>query len=247
MPDPLAVATLCQDAAEELNLVMVGEALDANDAFVILRKLNTLIDLWNAQREAIYATQAREFTLVPGLAPHTIGPAGATFTVSQRPVAIDGASFIYETGSTPVYTPILVRDMPWWDAQPIPGLATSVQTDVAYNPTVPLGELYFWPVPTTQARVSLFMRAVLAEVTLTDHVTLPPGYRAAVTLTLAEDIATAFGRDVPAKTEQRAREARAVIFANNDLTPPYATVDAGMPGHQAVRASTRNWQTGWYS
>lgn len=246
MPGPLAVAALCQDAAEELNLVMVGETLDANDAAVLVRKLNTLIDLWNAQREAIYAVQFAEFTLVPGLAPHTIGPTGATFTVPQRPVALDGASFILTTGSVPVYVPMAVRDAHWWDAQAMPALATSVQTDVFYNPTWPNGELFFWPVPTVMARVCLFMRAVLAEVTLIDYLQMPPGYRAAITLTLAEDSAPAFGRDVPGVTTQRAREARAVIFGNNDLTPPYSTVDAGMPGHDTLRSSTRNWMTGWY-
>jgi hypothetical protein len=63
-------------------------------------------------------------------------------------------------------------------------------------------------VPTTGLSVTLMTRQVLAALTLASTFTMPPGYQSAVTLTLAEHCAAAFGTQPKPSTIVLARQAR---------------------------------------
>jgi hypothetical protein len=206
---PTTALNICQDALFEIGVLAPGESLQAADGAFALGKLNRLIDNWNAERAAVYSDQFEAYTLVPSLAPHTIGPTGATFTVTQRPVTIEGASVILDNVTPAVYVPIAVRDAAWWDAQTVPDLTAEFPTDVYYEPAWPNGKLWFWPVPTTAYGVNLMTRIVLAELTLASSFSLPPGYKDAITLTLAEDLASPYGAQISQITREKARDARA--------------------------------------
>jgi hypothetical protein len=99
-----------------------------------------------------------------------------------------------------------------------------------YEPGWPNGRIWFWPLNSTTQSIELLSRIVLANLALATTFTLPPGYRAATVLTLAEDLAPAFQVAVSPMTVEKARQARARIFGNNDVTPRLVTADAGMPG-----------------
>jgi hypothetical protein len=238
---PFTALNLCEDAAREIGVVGEGNSLGAADATFLLGVFNRLLDKWNAERAAVYASAFASFTLTPALSPHTIGPTGATFTVTQRPVSLVSASLILSGGSLPIYRSLNVRDADWWAAETVPTLSTSIPTDVYYQPDWPNGKLYFWPVPDTAYQVDLETRVLLAEMTLDDTVSLPPGYRDALTLTVAEQACRAFGRPVAAELARSAAKARARVFANNDVTPALVTQDAGMP---SSGGSYFNWRSG---
>ena len=236
------IRDICADALMEIGALAQGEAISDGDATFVLGKLNRLLDNWNAERQAVYAEQYATYTLVPGTSPHTIGPAASspTWTAAQRPVSID--SVLLNLGGD-VYTPIRLRDAQWYDAQLTPAITSDIPTDCYYNPAWPLGQLYFWPVPSTAYDVELQTRVVLANVTLPQTFTLPPGYQDAVTLTLAESLVPAFGRPGNADLSAAAAKARARIFANNVQTPRLRTQDAGMPVSGGPRPYF-NWLTG---
>jgi len=240
---PFTALNLCEDAAFEIGVKGEGNSLTTADANYLLGVFNRLINKWNAQREAVWASRFDTFTLVPALSPHTIGPAASTptWTLAQRPVGLDNASLILSGGSLPIYCDITVRDAQWWSAQTTPTLSTSIPTDVYYQPDWPLGKLYFWPVPTTAYDVDLQTRVLVDEVELTTVISFPPGYRDAFTLTVAERSCRAFGRPVTPDLRADAAQARAVIFANNDVTPRLATQDAGLPSGQGTYL---NWRSG---
>lgn len=234
------VSTLCQQAAQELNVIMPGENLSANDAAFLLGKLNQLFGDWNTRREAIFRSVLTTHTpLTPGLNPHTIGPTG-TFVVAQRPVSIEGASLVMSPAANPSIT---IRDAAWYHQLAYPTLSTSVPTDLYYDPTWPNGSLYLYPVPASAYGLELWTRATLATVALTDTVTYPPGYEGAIIDTLAEDAAEGLGRQPGQRLVARARMRRANIFALNDPTPHLVTVDAGMPG--GGQPERGNYLTGW--
>ena len=123
----------------------------------------------------------------------------------------------------------------------MPGLETSIPTDVYYQPDWPNGKLYFWPVPTVAYQVDLETRVLLSQLVLTDSFDLPPGYRDAVTLTLAEQASRGFGRPVLPDLAASAAKSRARVFANNDVTPGITTDDSGMPSSEG---SYFNWRSG---
>lgn len=225
MPD--TVRDILSEALEELGVVQQGDALSDNDANAALRRYNRLLDAWNAERGAVYADQFVTYTLTPALSPHTIGPTG-TFVVTQRPVSIEGANLWL--GSSPnAKVPIYLRDAEWWNSQTVPALSTAIPTDLFYDPTWPNGSLYLWPVPSAAKQIELWTRIVLAQVGLNDTFTLPPGYRRAHVLTLAEECGSAFGTMPSGKTVMDAAKARAVMFANNRQPPRLRTQDVGMP------------------
>lgn len=239
------IATLCADAAKELGVIAVDESLQTADAAYFLGLLRRLLNAWNANRLAVYATAFPEYTLVPNLSPHTIGPSMATWLATIRPVSLDGANLILTTSTPNVNTPITVRDAQWWLGQSTPDLTSTFPTDVYYQPDFPLGKLFFWPVPTTAYAVQLMIRVLLSDtVALSDTFTLPPGYADAITLTLAEMARRSYGKPYDPELVHAATRARAVIFGNNDVTPHLVTRDAGMtPGRGGSRADF-NWLTG---
>lgn len=233
----LTARTIVTDALKDLGAIGLADTPSPSDAQYALSKLNRLIDLWNAQREAIYADNFPTFTLTPSLNPHTIGPTGATWTVDQRPVSIEGIQLRISSTDT---LPLWPRDAAWWQGLPAPGLSSAYPTDYYYDPTWSNGKVYFYPVPSSALTVQLQVRAVLGEYTLDTVFTMPPGYRDAITKTLVEECDGLGAAVVSPKQSLAASRARAVIFGNN-LVVPKLTSPAGLP---TGRTGYFDYQTG---
>lgn len=227
-------------AMVDAGILAAGEAIQAADAVDCLAKLNRILDNWNAERAAVYVDAVSTFTITPDLNPHTIGATGATWTATQRPVSIDSANLI-QAGSD-VRIPLGIIDAEAYDGISAPELSSGIPTVIHYKPTWPNGLVYFWPVPSEAHEVELRSRIVLAELSLNTTVTLPPGYRDAIILTLAEDIAPMFGQVIPQHIPDRAQRARGRAFANNDQPRRISTLDAGMPGGSS--GGHFDWRTG---
>jgi hypothetical protein len=241
--------TIVTDAAFERGLIAAGETLSPENADTLLGMLARLVDNWNAEREAIYSTDFLTFTFTPGLNPHTIGPTG-TWVTASRPVTIEAASVVLSGASSAnqINAPsIYLHDQSvgvprWYQSLTMPNITTSYPTDGYYDATYPNGSLYLWPVPSTAYQCQLQVRGVLAAYTLSTTFAMPPGYRDAVTLTLAE-AADGFGFPTPSTLPARAAVSRSRIFRNNTGGGALRTNDAGMSGSSG-RRSNFNWLTG---
>lgn len=245
-PGVLTGRDLVTDALLEINVYDALDEPSPQDAAFVLRKLNRILDNWNAERPGVYAEQFQSYTLTPALSPHTIGPSG-TFVVTQRPVTVEGATLVLNTANSP-QVGIRLRDRGWYQSLSIPSLSTQMPTDLYYEPAWPNGNLYFYPVPSAAYHVILWTRIVLASLGLNDAFTLPPGYQDAITLTLAEDIAPTFEKPVAPSLARKAMEARARIFSNNIEIPLLSTQDSGMPtsGGGGGRGN-KTYYTGWWT
>lgn len=221
------IGDMVTSALSEIRVARAGDVLDPESMARGIYVFNRLVNLWNADHRKGYADVFADYTLTPSLSPHTIGP-GGTFVVTERPVALLAAA-LNVGGSPEVFRPINVRDAGWYATRTIPGLADSTPTDVFYQAAWPLGNLYFYPVPTAAYDVRLWTRVALAAVTQDQDFALPQGYQAALELTLAEELAPSFGQSVSEEFKTRARGARATVFGNNDDVPRIATCDSGMP------------------
>jgi len=228
----VTTSDLLRDALLELGVVDPVETVPSDMQSLALVRWNAILDQWNAQQIATYTKTFPTFTITANLSPHTIGPTGATWTVTQRPVALIGVNLLIGSGVSLVRIPITIRDDAWWMAQPVPNVRSSVPTDVYYSPAWPNGSIYFWPVPNTAYVVELEVRYVLAQVADADlgsTVTWPPGYQRALTLTLAEDLTGPYTVPMPQGLGKKAQEARAVVFANNNAPVRIRTRQSGMP------------------
>lgn len=243
---PFTVADLLLDSLTEINAIQAGESPSPELQALGLGKIKQVVNNWNADRPFAYADDFLTFTLQASLSPHTIGPTGATFTVTQRPVSIEGITLILTTGTVPYSNIDLVpHDAAWWQSQDTPDLTSTLPTDFYYDAKFPNGEIYFWPVPTVAYDVQIHVRNVLDDqLTLATVLVLPPGYQNALMLTVAEDLSDPLRKLWTPKQERKAREARVRIQKNNSFSTRLKTQDAGMPGGSSRRAGMYNWRTG---
>jgi hypothetical protein len=197
--------------------------------------LNQQIDYWSARGCYSWTTTFQAYNLTPGHQPHLIGPGligpgllAPDFAANQRPVQIVSASLILNDTNPATEQPINVRDSAWWAAQRTKAVTSNVPTDLYYEPDVPNGEIFFWMEPNYPYGVRLETMVQLQEfVTLDDCFIAPPAYRAAVTLTLAEELVDLWGTEMPPNLARRAMKARDALQSNNYLPPRIASADWG--------------------
>lgn len=214
--------SLITAAMQEIGALAAGEQASTDDAAWVLQKLQRLLDRYNAQMAMVYSVDFVVFTLNPGPGPVTIGP-GATFDVNQRPVSIESASLIMNTGApTTNQVEILLnmRDDMWWSQQTIKGLSSTLPTDLYYSPNWPNGNLYFWPAPTATNQVRLEMRLVLGQITsYAARFSMPPAYWDLVINELAIQIAPSFEKPVSPDLRSNFMKAQKVVESVNIKSP----------------------------
>jgi hypothetical protein len=216
---------VCERALFDLNVLAAGEVMGADDGVFLVNELNTLLDELNAERAAVWAELIRPYVLTSNLQPHTIGPTG-TFVVAQRPQTVEGVAY----GIGALRIALTLRDRQWVDALRTPATTGPQPRDVWYNPLWPNGALSFYPIPSAGGVIDITTRQILAELALTDTLSLPPGYRSFLQKTLAVRVAAAYEKPVPSRLERDAQKAEARVFAANSEIPRLHTADAGIPG-----------------
>jgi hypothetical protein len=222
---------LIKEALMEINAHAPGESLPSERASFALSKLNEILDAWNADGLMPYTVEFNEYTLTPNLQPHTLGPTGATFTVTQRPVYIASAALILTTSTPNVHCPLRIRDKDWWGSLSVPALASSIPSDLYYSPTFPNGSIYLWPKPNTAYGLKIETWTLLAQIAnLATVINLPPAYKAGLVPTLAMRISPSLGKTPNALTIAAQMKAMRDIQGLNSKSPRMGTRDYGIPG-----------------
>lgn len=227
-PNSITVATLdiIQAAGQEIGALAAGESFSDDDNAWVLQKLQRLIDRYNAREPMIYNVNFTLFTLNPPADPNdptTIGPSG-DFDVNQRPVTIESIGLILDGGTPGVELPLNRRDDAWWANNRIKALTSTLPTDFYYSPDWPLGNIYFWPVPTASHQVRLQTRAVLGEfTTYTQGFTMPPAYWDLIVAELALSLCPSFKTEPTAMLIQMRTAALKAVQVNNVSSPRLAS------------------------
>ncbi len=169
----------------------------------------------------------------------------AAYDWAGRPVKIEACNILLNNVSPYVKSPVNVRNDQFWQNQPVPGVTSSIPTDLYYSAAWPNGQLYFWPVPTTAYGVELWSWQLLSEFyALTADVSLPPGYRDVLVYSLAISLAPAFGKTASQELLGLTKVARDAVFQNNFDAPSIATTDSGIPDQNYKNLPSFNWKTG---
>jgi hypothetical protein len=241
---PITMLDLITNALIEIGAYSMGEPIDSSEAQFCLSKFNRMIDSWNTQRLYAYNRTFQSIPLQPNHQPHTIGP-GADMNVPQRPVTIEEANIILNNVNPPVRSPVNIRDADWWAYQRVQGVATTLPTDLYYDQSFPIGNMYLWPVPQLNYLLEIWSRVVLSSVSnLPATLYLPPGYEDALTLSLAEILVSPFQAAPSPVLIINAQQARAAIQRTNSKAPKISTMDSGMPSQLGKNITSFNYKTG---
>lgn len=219
---------IIKDALYELNALSAGEEIQPDDAAFCLRKLNRILDQFNARSLMIYNVNFNSYTLQANHQPTTIGP-GGDWDQTVRPAKIVAANLVFP-GSTNVNLPMGIRDDAWWANNRVQGLVSSVPTDLYYSDDFPLGKLYFWPVSSVSYQVQLETWVSFTLLTkLDDQFIYPQGYWEAIVVTLAISLAPAMtGGQASPILMAAYQKAMGVVQGLNSAAPRINLRDSGM-------------------
>jgi hypothetical protein len=209
-----------------------GESARPEESADALERLNDILETWRLDRLMVYNVTRQTFPLVASQQLYTIG-VGGNFNI-ERPVWLDpyGNSLVVNYGLVNQFElPLTLFSDQQWSEISMKSMATIYPQGMWFNQSFPLSQLYFWPIPTgASLYVALMMpMEVLAPVTLTSVMTMPPGYQKALRYALAVELAQEFGRQLNPMVLKIARETKASVMGQNE-SPTTMRCDSAMTG-----------------
>lgn len=202
------VRKLVTSSLRLLNVVQAGVAPSPDDIDISVKALTVMIDSWSTDRLAIHKMAPYYFNLQSGQQSYTMGPGGdfdisrpmrierayLSFNASQA--IIDGENVITLGPSTNDF-PITIVDVGDWANIAMKDVVVGFQTKMYDNGDYPLRTLSFWPVPATNAVITLWLWQPLINTNDLDaEVIFPPGYERAIKFNLAVELAAEFGKSL---------------------------------------------------
>lgn len=233
-----SVHDICTDALQKIGAVALEETPSAAELQGALTRLNEMIEAWNTERLTVYGVQEEVFSLVAGQGTYTMGSGGDFNTT--RPVRIERCKIRDASNNdfTCVYTDHHQRY-----SQIVTKTTQSVLPQLVYDDgNFPLRNLKFWPVPSdaTYSAVLYTLRQLAGFTSLSDTVTVPPGYKRALKYNLALEIGPEYGKKATDDIINLAVNAKADIKrANVTIEELHAPNEYAGEGGRAY-----NWLTG---
>jgi hypothetical protein len=164
-------------------------------------------------------------TPVPNPEPFTYTTPG-NFKI-PRPLAITNAfTRITASGSTGLDYQIEIINRDKYTAIGLKGLNGPWPIALYYDPTYPLGNLYFYPNPSQPGVLHLWTDTILSDFnSLTNAINLPQGYVQAIKTNLALWLAPEYGKTVGALLAKQAADSLRMVKSLNEIPTVTAFYD----------------------
>lgn len=237
---------ICQTALKRIGALAAGEtpAFDLlNDAYL---RLNAFLDLMATQKLTINGVQKFSLAGNPGHNPYTIGP-GGDFN-QARPVWVPIVT-ITLPGTIPSDLPLQIVGVQLY-AQMIASKNVQAQVpQIAYYDQggPPTGNLYLWPVlNSSSVLVNIWVPVALTQFTsLTQTLSLLPGYQSMLEWNLAKDLLSEWGRPDPAMIQMVMENAESSMgwIKRANMAPASLQCDPGLLSSSAI-VGGGNWFSG---
>ena len=204
-----SVHDICTGALQNIGAVAIEETPSAAELVGAMNVLNNMIEAWNTERLSVYGVTPETFALVSGQATRTIGTGGNFNTA--RPVRIVKAE-IQDAGGTSYDCEITENYQDYAEIK-VTSTSSVLPTLIYDDGNFPLKTLYFWPVPSDSSySVVLWnMRQLSGFTSLSDTVTVPPGYKRALEYNLSLELGPKYGKKATADLIQLAITSKATI------------------------------------
>jgi hypothetical protein len=209
-----------------LGVLAEGETPSADTSNDALVAMNQMIDSWNTERLAVYATQDQVFTWPVGQLSATLGPSGSF--VGNRPVLVDDATYFKDPGTGVSYGIKLINRQQY-DGIAVKTVTSTYPQVLLVNMTHPDIELFIYPVPLRALEWHFISVEELTQpATLATELHFPPGYLRAFRYNLACEMAPEFGVE-PTPTVSRIamaskRNLKRINNPDDIMSMPYSIV-----------------------
>jgi hypothetical protein len=217
------VRQLITGALRLINVVQANEVPTAEDMNISIASMTGLLDSWSAESLMIFLMKQYYFPTYGGVKDYTLG-AGGDWDLA-RPMAIEkitvslNAGIYYDNGYWKLTTTNSVLDIPMeglTDAQyaalPVKNQTAPYPLKYYDNGDYPLRTISVWPIPTTNQPLTLWLRQPLDDPQLLDDdIQFPRGYERALRFSLAIEMSSEFGKDVPKDVMRIATESKAYL------------------------------------
>lgn len=224
-PTPKTPADLINLALKTSNVLGVGQtasAEDMNDSFNIL---NMMMAQLQRRRYFIYQLVTTGF-VATGATSYTVGPSG-NFDI-PRPAKIESAFFRQQFNNVqPVDYPLeILRSTEDYNKISLKQL-NAFPRYAFYDMAYPVGNLFVWPLPSNQYEIFITTMLQLQQFALlTDTLTLPPEYSAALMWNLALELCPFYGLPVNPLISAKAEASLRIIEEANAAIPQLAVSPA---------------------
>ena len=209
-----------------LGVLAEGEVPSAETSQDALNAMNQMIDSWNTERLAVFATQDQMFTWPSGVLSRTLGPSGNF--IGSRPVLLEDSTYFRDPGTGVSY------GIKFINQQQYNGIAVKTVTStfpqvIFVNMTFPDIEMYIYPRPTRDLEWHFISVEELTQpATLATQLHFPPGYLRAFRYNLATEMSPEFGMEPSAQVMRIAmtskRNLKRINNPDDIMSMPYSLV-----------------------
>jgi hypothetical protein len=232
--------SIVRGALQDIQVASAEEPLTASQCEDGLDLLNALLDSFSLERLWIYHTPATPIVWPAGSASLTWGPGGDI--PGPRPIKL-APQATYQDVTAGYDYPLEVLERQEQYAQLTwKGMQSTLPSALYYEPQMPLGVLYVWPVPSIGTTIVVYPWTVLGAFTaLDDELALPPGYLRALRTNLALEACPSYGVQPSPLLLKSAEESKRALFVPNtvvgrlSLTPGVPAPMSGLASFYAGR------------
>ena len=231
-PVEVTASTIIENALRRINVLGAGQTVATHDQAFSLAELNLLIYHWRARRR--FVLHSADHLPSGPKTYYSIGKSAGADINADRPVKIEKANLIRVEGDEETRFDLGIIELDQFARIP-QVIAGPEPLGIFYLPSVPDGTIYPAPYPENTAealanKLELFCWSHLYNyATAASKAYLAPGYEDALTWSLCERIAPAFGRELTVQQMSMARESRDAIAVHNTRPSRVSSLDTGLP------------------
>lgn len=196
-------------AMRKLGKLSAGETPTDEEYEDGLQILNDMLDSWRLERLMVFAMRDEFVSMVSTQASYSIGPSGDLDT--DRPIKIETAYILLGEISYGL-KPLDFEEYAQLCNKPS---TADFPSRYYYDPTMPTGTLYVYPVPNGVSELHIVTRVPTASVSLADTISLPPGWQRAMVYNLAIEMAPEFETEPSSAVIKVAIDSKANIKRSN--------------------------------
>lgn len=215
----MTVLDIIKRSMRLLSILASKETPDAEAAKDGMSVLNMMIDQWSNEKLMLYVLDSKLFDVIADQSTYIIGPSVTSDWIMPRPLRFEKAFIRFLNGAT--LTDYAMEQVPnnRWQEIFQKTIKTNYPYFFRYLQNYPDGQIDIYPVPTQNLTFGFLSWNQLSKFTsLTDNITLPPGYESALSYNLAIELAPEYGVDVDPVTATKAKETKMNIMRTNHET-----------------------------